>query len=224
MPEQFLPFHSFPDAELVNDFAEKLSGANIDFEIENVPSILADNIIGTSSAAGVIIKLRSKDFEKAHEALGDYYKMQLEFIDKEHYLFAFTDHELYEILEKPDEWGYLDYQLASKILNDRGKAVDSLTLQNLKKERIKELAKPGKASRSLIMMGYCFFFFAGIPTILIGRYILKDQKTLPDGQVVSSFTEGDKRHANRMIAIGIIFLCFIILLLIAQLLFPAKAE
>ena len=225
MPAQFLPFHSFPDPDLVIDFAEKLSDASIEFEIERVSSILADNIIGTSSAAGVIIKLRSKDFEKAHGVLSDYYKTQRDLVDKDYYLFGFTDEELYEILEKPDEWGYLDYQLASKILNDRGRGVDSSTLQKLKSERIKELAKPGKASSSLIILGYCFFIFAGIPSILIGRHIMRDKKTLPDGRVVSSFTEEDKKHGNRMTMLGIIFLCFIILVWIARLVFfPSEAE
>src|SRR5690349_11909236 len=180
MSEEFRPFHSFQDAELVNDFAAKLSDAGIEYKIEKAPALVSDFIIGSTPVADISINLRSKDFEKAHEVLGNYYKSQLDFVDKDHYLFAFTDQELYEILEKPDEWGYLDYQLARKILNDRGRAVDSLTLQNFKAERIKELAKPGKASNSLILLGYCFFIFAGIPTILIGRYIIKDQKTLPD--------------------------------------------
>lgn len=213
--ESLLTFHSFNDEEVANDYAEKLALNNILFKIEKIPAILDSSIIGTSSGINFIIKLKSSDFEKAHEVLGNYYKSQIESIQKDYYLYEFTDKELYEILEKPDEWGYLDYQLANKILADRGKGVDSKKLIELKEIRNSELAKPEKSSKALIILGYCFFLFAGIVTILVGRYLKNEKKTLPDGKSVYSYPEIDRAHGNRMIKIGTYYLLFCISLLIA---------
>jgi hypothetical protein len=67
-----------------------------------------------------------------------------------------------EIIAKPDEWGSFDYQLAQKILNDKGKELKPDTLNNLKGQRIDELSTPEKASKILIVAGYFFIFFGAL--------------------------------------------------------------
>jgi hypothetical protein len=57
-------------------------------------------------------------------------------------LFNFSDEELFDHLAKPDEWLAFDYQLAQKILDERGKQVDKEFLNSLKKAKIETLAKP----------------------------------------------------------------------------------
>lgn len=220
MAEQFLTFHTFSDEEIATDFAEKLADAHIEYKLELVPKMLSGGIIGTSSSPDVIIKLSPDDFEKAHESLGNYYKKLIGGVEADYYLFEFSNKELFEIISKPDEWGYLDYQLAQKILNDRGQLVDSTTIQKYKDDRINKLAEPGKASKSLIVLGYCFFLpFGSFVSILIGRHLLYDKKTLPNGQSVFSFTDKDHRHGKRMIKIGIIILIASLIVLILRIVF-----
>jgi hypothetical protein len=207
MGEKFLTFHTFSDAETAADFAEKLTAADIVYILESDPKMLDAAIIGSSSGSEIIIKLQSDDFERAHEFLGNYYKRLIENINSDYYLFEFSDKELLEIISKPDEWGYLDYQLAQKILNDRGKQLDSIAIQKYKDDRIEELSKPAKASRSLLILGYCFFIpFGSVVSILVGRYLLYDKKVLPNGQSVFSFTDKNRRHGKRMIKVGTILL------------------
>ena len=205
--EQFLIFHTFSDEETATDFAEKLTASDIVYKLEIIPNTLDASLLGASSGPDIVIKLCPTDFEKAHQPLGSYYKLLIESVDKDYYLFEFSNKELLEIISKPDEWGYLDYQLAQKILGDRGQNIDAATIQKYKDDRIKELAEPGKASKSLIILGYCFFIpFGSIVSILIGRHLLFDKKTLPNGQSVFSFTDKDHRHGKRMIKIGTVLL------------------
>lgn len=98
-------------------------------------------------------------------------------IDKDYYLFEFTNEELYEILLKSDEWSAFDYTLTQKILSERGKPVDSGLLHSLKKERLKELAKPEDNQHSWIIGGYLFAIlgvFLGLIIWLLSLDIKKD--------------------------------------------------
>ena len=57
--------------------------------------------------AEVCLKLKSADFNKAELVPDDFYQVQTSAVCKEYYLFDFNDHELMEIIFKPDEWGSL---------------------------------------------------------------------------------------------------------------------
>ena len=142
MSDQFQTFQSFNDIELANEVAEKLRQNDIKFIIEKGKPLLDVSFVDTSIEPGVHIKLHPNDFEKGHKALEDYYKTQLGNIDNDYYLFSFSNEELKEIVSKPDEWGHFDYQLAQKLLKERGQEIDAATVIKLKQDRIKELAEP----------------------------------------------------------------------------------
>lgn len=229
MQDQFQLFHTFSDAGLVNDFTEKLEKNGISFKVEKVPRFLDSTIIGTSSDADFVIKLKSDDFIRAHQCLEDYYRSQIENIDKDYYLFSFTNDELFEIISKPDEWGYLDYQLAQKILFDRGEKIDNSVLQKLKSERKDELAKPEQPGFFLYFVAYLFLLtgllsfispvfiysdFTYLFTLIsffIGKNINTSKKTLPDGQSVFYFPPKDRQHGKTLMSLAlVIFVCGII--------------
>jgi hypothetical protein len=233
MEESFLPFHTFPDASLIGDFIEKLEKNNIVFEVEKTPKILDSTISGISSDPDIVVKLRSRDFVRAHECLEEYYKNQISNIDKDYYLFSFSDNELFEIISKPDEWGYLDYELAQKILIDRGQKIDTDLLQKLKSERNRELAKEEHPGFFLYFLAY-FFIFNGLLAIIspvffygdftfmatlfsvfIGRSIYKNKKTLPNGQSVFCHPIKDRNRGKFLMSFGlIVFICGAIRVLI----------
>ena len=109
MNEPFIVFQSFYDISLAQEMAEKLKQNDIPLEIEDTSSPIDPVIIGSGLDAEIRIKLRQQDFNKAHSVLEEYYTDQLDTIGKDYYLYDFSDQELIEIIEKPDEWGVLDY-------------------------------------------------------------------------------------------------------------------
>lgn len=221
-----MPFHYSNDPEVVNDFVEKLEYNGIDFTIEKTAQVLDSTIIGVSSTDDIVIKLKPEDFTRAHQCLEDFYKTEVDRIDETYYLYTFSNDELYEIISKPDEWGYLDYLLAQKILIERGKKIDPAILESLKKERKKELAKPEKAALSSYIVAY-FFIVAGLFSLLspvfyysdfsylltvisffIGRNIYTTKKTLPDGQSVFSYSEANRRRGRTLMNLALVVFIF----------------
>jgi hypothetical protein len=222
MAEEFLVFHTFSDKETADDFAEDLQKAGIDFKTESVPTMLDRVYIGESASASISIQLRAADFERAHAALSEYYKHLITHVDKDYYLFDFSDEELRDIIAKPDEWGYFDNQLAQKILADRGQGIDSATIKKLKEERIVELAKPEKDASGIIVLGYSFlvlglfflfFMDAGfaytpygfIATLFIGTLLAFNKKVLPDGSKVFYY-DANGRKQGKWIIVGAVLL------------------
>jgi hypothetical protein len=224
MPEKLVTFHEFSDPDIAGEFAELLSSDGIDFLIEKPPGLLDNILIGTSSTPSIIIKLNPADFPKAHKVLENYYKKLVGLVNSGYYLFSFNNEELYEILARPDEWGPLDYQLAQKILTDRGKSIDNNALVRLAAERKIKLTEPASAGISFYIIGYLFIaygiysslypytkinflpylFLTPFFSIVIGYFLFGSKKTLPDGERVFTYRKEDRSRGMIMMYIGIL--------------------
>lgn len=142
MIENFTIFPNFPTLVQAKEL-EALLNEN------NISTVLGDNIApvditfsGSTLQDQYEVKISPLDFEKAEFILEEEAGNLLNKIDKEYYLYSFTNDELYEVLIKSDEWNPFDYKLAQKLLINRGGKVDVEMLDSLKKERLKVLAKP----------------------------------------------------------------------------------
>jgi hypothetical protein len=152
--------------------------------------------------ADIRIKLRQQDFNKANTVLESYYATLLDTVDSDYYLFDFTDRELNEIIEKPDEWGQFDYKLAQKILKNRGKEIKDEELELIKSGRIKEISKPEEISKSWIFLGYFLAVFFGPLGIFFGSTVVTFKKTLPNGQTVYSYSKKSRKHGENILVIS----------------------
>ncbi|MEO8405929.1 MAG: hypothetical protein ABI480_15085 [Chitinophagaceae bacterium] len=215
MTSQFETFLNFNDIESANIVTEKLKENGIEHIIDRSKPLLDTSIVGSSFDQNFHVKLRRMDFQKGHKALEEYYKTQVDNVSNDYYLMSFSDDELKDIIAKPDEWGHFNYQLAQKLLKDKGIEVSERTLNELKEKRINKLAQPEKASRFLLILGYGFIPFGAIIGFLIGRHLFYSKKTLPDGKVVFSYFESDRRHGHRiMIICGVFILLAIVFLFV----------
>jgi hypothetical protein len=205
--EEYLTYQKFNDEGLANELAEKLRFNNFDFIMEDTAPFdvtFSNNELNKEYR----IKLKPKDFEKANKLLQTIALKELENVDKDYYLFEFTDEELMEIITKSDEWSNYDYVLALKILKERGKEVKPEQENNLKKERLEELAKPEVSKNSLIIFGFVLSLLGGVISIIIGWHLLYFKKTLPNGDRVYCYSGKDRKHGLHIIMLGV--LCFTI--------------
>ncbi len=154
MTNTFLTFQKFNDVELAKESSERLKQNDIECLLEDNRKFFDPSFAYNTIEPDISIKLKPEDFLKAHKALENYYKKDLDNVDKNYYLFEFTDEELIEIISKPDEWGHFDYQLAQKILKDRGKEIKPEVADLLKTQRINELVKPDTTHKYWIYVGY----------------------------------------------------------------------
>jgi hypothetical protein len=212
---KFLVYKKFNEQEKVTQLTEILAENGIAFEVtedrESLDSLYGDKHFKKQ----YFVKINGEDFSRADSLLERLTENQLAAVDKDHYLFSFTDEELFDIVSKPDEWNDFDYQLAKKILKDRGKEINQGTIDLIKNQRLKELAKPEEGQKNWIYAGYLFAMLGGLLGIFIGWHLNTFKKTLPNGQQVYGYNSNDRKHGGRILLIGIVMFCVSVILRLA---------
>jgi len=214
--EIFMPFRTFESGYEAEQFLETLEKNGVIYELEEY-SKNTNPLMFNSLEKEILIKLRQEDFEKANEFVSE--DEDINGLDKNYYLYSFTDEELIDILVKPNEWGQLDRKLAPKLLEKRGYDLNNLDIESKKKDYIKELAKPQKESPILIIAGYIFALLGGLLGLAIGWGLDNTKTTLPNGEKVFTYTEKCRKHGTKIFILAVIMIVVYILLLVFNLLY-----
>ena len=219
MADLFLTFKVFSDSETAQDIADVLKQNDIPYLIEEDALTFDASYANNAFNKDYRLKLRQPDFERANKVLDEYYHAQLNKVDTDYYLFDFADEELQAIVAKPDEWGHFDYQLAQKILSDRGKEIKPQETEMLRDKRIKKLSKPDVLKPDSILSVYvlCFCFFP--VGLFIGWNWSHSKKTLPDGQRVYIYDDNGRKHGRLILAIGLLLPTLLIVWRVSLVLF-----
>jgi hypothetical protein len=144
MAASLVTFEKFNDPGLASAIAGKLRKQGIDCVVEKVKPLLEPIFFRNTVEQTIHLKVRAGDLEKAHRALEDHYRQQLQDVDPGYYLFSFSDTELLDILAKPDEWGHFDYVLARKLLAERGLEIPEETVEAMKRQRRRSRGLPDR--------------------------------------------------------------------------------
>lgn len=163
-----------------------------------------------------IVKLQLADFERASQLLVDLNQHALSQANPNHYLFSFSDEELFDLLVKPDEWSSFDVALASQLLRQRGRDISADMLQLLRQRRVAELAQPDKDHKIWILGGYLLALLGGFFGLLIGYQLYFHRKQLPDGRRLYAYSATDRVHGLRILVLAIIMLLLLVGLRVAQ--------
>jgi len=204
MKEEFVVFKKFSSQNSITETAELIKKNNIDFLIEDVSinfdPILANNEFGKEYC----LKLKKTDFEKVEKLLLEKSQSEIDSIDKDYYLFTFTDEELLDVISKSDEWNEFDVSLSKKLLKERGIEISEEKISQMKKERIIELSKPENGQNIYIILGYIFGFLGGFLGFFIGWHLMTYKKTLPNGEKIYCYSKKDRKHGNQILIISVI--------------------
>ena len=206
--KDFITFRKFNDESMAKDFIDFLNDHEIPVVKEDNKAYFDLSFAFDPTRREILVKLLPDDFKEAQGILENYYKEQVESVAEDYYLFAFSDAELEDIVKKQDEWGDFDYQLAQKILKERGKNLTPEALEDLKKKRIKELAKPESSNSFFIFSGYLMGVVFPIAGILIALHLMYNKKTLPDGKRVNRFPHAERTHGTFILITGSLGLMF----------------
>jgi hypothetical protein len=194
---------------------ELLDKNNITYKVEK--SEVSGDIVfaGNTLEEELHLKVKPEDYETVEKLLEELEEIDAEKLEKDYYLFEFSDKELIEILEKPDEWSFNDYRWAQEILKQRGKEVAKSQLDEWKKKRLDFLAQPEVVKGSYLLSAYLFCILGGIIGFFMGRHVHAFRKLLPNGQKVYAFDEESRDKGKRVEVTGLIcFSVFIILLIV----------
>jgi hypothetical protein len=208
MNEDFITFQRFNDQYSAKQFGKLLSDQNIKYVLEDnslsFDPTFANNNFGTEYC----IKIQNEDFEKVNAILEAKSDIEINEIDKDYYLLSFSDEELIDVISKSDEWNKFDVSLAKKLLRDRGQEITPLKIEEIKKQRITELAKPEKSQSGYIILGYITALLGGLLGVFVGWHLLTYKKVLPDGNRVYVYSENDRKQGNRILILGLVFFIF----------------
>ncbi|GAB3635015.1 hypothetical protein GCM10027422_06050 [Hymenobacter arcticus] len=163
-----------------------------------------------------IVKLQLADFEPASQLLADLNQHAISQADPNHYLFSFSDEELFDLLVKPDEWSSFDVALAGQLLRQRGRDVSPDTLRLLRQHRVADLAQPDKNHKIWILGGYLSALLGGFFGLLIGWQLYFHRRQLPDGRRVYAYSATDRVHGLRILVLAIIMLLVVVSVRVAQ--------
>lgn len=212
MEPKFITYQKFDDVALANALAEQLETHGIAYQVEE-ESLTFDVSFALNNpfAKEYAVKIKSGDFEKVNHLLKEDEEKNIEGVDKNYYLFSFTNDELTEVITKADEWSPFDFVLARKLLNDRGVVINEETLSTIKEQRIEELKTPEASQLIWVVLGYIIAlsgivlpFFMSAIGLFIGWHLSTHKKTLPDGERVYGYSETDRKHGKRIFYIGIV--------------------
>ncbi len=211
MSNGYITFLKFDDESALAPYTDVLSANGISFKVED-ESYSRDPIIQTpnSNVPDFRIKLLPTDFERANALLENVFAEEISTVEKDYFLFDFTEEELMDVVKKPDEWGHLNYVLAKKLLADKGKTIDATQEKVFEKERIETLSVPEKSSGGWIAIAYLaaimgfFVIYLGAMAVFIGLMLSTFKKTLPNGQRIFVYDENNRKHGKRILVLALI--------------------
>ncbi|MCB2377713.1 hypothetical protein LGH70_08980 [Hymenobacter sp. BT635] len=198
----FVSYQQFPNPEVAAPLLELLRRHEVAFETEFDKPRFDASFANNATSTYFVVKLHPEDFETAR-ALEEAQNQELTSqVAPDHYLFAFTDEELMDVLLRPDEWNSFDVTLARQILQDRGKTISPEAARLLRQQRNADLAQPEPSQKAWIAWGYLTAVLGGLFAFFIGWHLHTHRKTLPDGRKVHAFTPGDRAHGLRIMVLG----------------------
>lgn len=214
MADDFRLFQTYATAEDAQPLLAVLAAHHIEARTNTDNGKLAVDpaFANNERIATFLVKLQVADFEPARRLLDDLNQAAVTQADPGHYLFGFSDTELFDVLTKPDEWSSFDVALASHLLRQRGRDVSADTLALLRQHRVAELARPEESHKAWIALGYFSALLGGAFGLLIGWQLQFHRKTLPDGRRVFAYSDGDRKHGLRILILGMVVLGGIIVL------------
>jgi hypothetical protein len=211
-----------------------LQGHGISAAIEQDRTLLDQNIVGQRYDNDVQLKIPGSKFKEALQILIDACKVDLDEVPADYMLLSFTTLELQDVIQKPDEWGVYNYNVALALLQQRGEEIAAPDLGAVLEARNAALSEPRELSSVWFLFGYAFsligilaralgnskviwtlYGFYGIPGIMgsiLGLYILLTKRTLPDGIRMHSFSKKARNHGLLMFALSLAAWLLVILM------------
>ncbi len=165
--EVYDKFHTAADAK---PLISLLKSNDILHEVE-VPKQLTDTLIVGEAIAfvpKVFVKLRPQDFQHVNRLVEEdmLRLIQEGKIDlKQHFLFEFSNAELWDVIGKPDEWNFDTMVIAKYLLESRGVEVSTAQLDFMKEDRLLKIRKPKKGNEVWMIVLVLLSFLVYVPNL-----------------------------------------------------------
>ncbi|HEV8272206.1 MAG TPA: hypothetical protein VGQ04_12935 [Chitinophagaceae bacterium] len=208
---EYVLFQSFFTEDEATSVIDPLKENGIDYQLERSKELLDRAFIGDNLEKKIFLKIRSSDFLKANEILDARILQNITALEKDYYLFSFTNDELIEILRKPDEWSRQDFLIARKILEERGQHINEEVIKDLKSKRINELSREESEPTFTIITGYILALIFSIVGLFFGLTFLTAKKNIPNGKKVFTYSSNTRKHGRNIVILSAVSLFFLVM-------------
>jgi len=208
---EFVLFQSFFTEDEAASVIEPLKENGIAYQLVRSKEILDRTFIGDNLEKKFFLKIRSSDFLNANEILDARILQNITALEKDYYLFSFTNDELIEILRKPDEWSRQDFLIARKILDERGQHINEEVIKDLKSKRINELSREESEPTLTIIAGYILALLFSIVGLFFGLTFLTAKKNIPNGKKVFTYSRSTRRHGRNIVILSAVSLFLLVM-------------
>ena len=205
-------FRKFATKAEADDLMKLLHEYNIHSSLAKDSHDLEGTIAGTIISNSYEVRLFERDLEIAENLLEKITEENLGEVETDYYLLQFSDAELKEILVNSYEWSEYDVALSKKLLIERDISVDLHEIKKLKEEKIKKMSQPENGQIGWIIFGYISAFVGGFLGLLIGYFLWKTKKNLPNGKQVFVYNDSIRNHGFRIFLISVILFPFYFIL------------
>ncbi|MCS3867555.1 ABC-type lipoprotein release transport system permease subunit [Chryseobacterium ginsenosidimutans] len=208
MSNNFSTYRKFIYKDDALELIKTLEQNEIIFELEDNSSRLDSSFGGDINAKQFELKIQKEDFDNVEKLEEELVKNDVENIERDYYLFEYSDEELIEIVLKKEEWNKFDYLLAQKILKERGKEIRPELLNVISKQRIKELSQEEEVPKMWIYFGYLFAIIGGFIGVIIGYTIMSYKRNLSNGNSAYLYRKEDRKQGQNILICSIIGIIF----------------
>jgi len=208
--QAFETYKTFASNEQANDYIELLEQHNIPYSAEAPKENNHSVVLGSTILPKVVLKLHPSDFPNI-DALIEQQIMEFGDVPEDYYLKELNKNELWEVLEKPDEWSIQDVTMAKLILRERGIKVDDKRIAELRRRRIRKMRQGEKANRGVMLfwffavtVGIWFLSLLGlIGGIGMGYYYGYDKSVDPEGNKYYTFEPDTRKYGKLILIVGV---------------------
>ncbi len=210
MSTDFLLFQRFISREAAQEVVALLAANGLEGRLVDEVAI-TDGLTTFQQNPAAMVLLRGPDFGLARDLLRLALEPQAAMVANDHYLFEFTDTELWQVLAKPDEWGALDVALAQRILRERGQEMPVGAVAELAAIRARALAEPRTVTAGQLVLGYASVLLGGLLGVFFGLYLMTSLTTLPDGGRVPTYSAASRWHGRVLVILGAVVFALVFL-------------
>jgi len=208
---EFVLFQSFFTEDEAASIIEPLKENGIDYQLERSKELLDRAFIGDNLEKKVFLKIKSSDFSKANEILNARILQNITALEKDYYLFSFTNEELNEILRRPDEWSRQDFLIARKILGERGQYINEEMIKDLRSKRINELSREESEPTLTIIAGYILALLLSLVGLFFGLAFLTAKKNIPNGKKIFTYSRNTRKHGRNIVILSAVSLLLLVM-------------
>src|ERR1700744_6559171 len=108
MEPEFITYQKFSDLTLAQELVDMLNDHHIPYRVEEQSFRFDPSFVLSNAQVEYAVKIKSADFDTVNRLLDENADIEIEDVEKDHYLFKFTDDELTEVIKKADEWSKFD--------------------------------------------------------------------------------------------------------------------